>query len=301
MINKIIEKFESMYRDSVNANTWNAYMQKYIFKRYAKRCFKESYKLLEVNKKYKDMYKGRRCFILGNGPSLKKQDLSFLKDEIVMTVNQAARSAYFESIRTNFHFIADPQFFELDCNKQEDQEVLDAICNINKGNNYPVCFTPIQFRNFMVDNDLENKLNTAYFNPSLTLCEGYDMDIDFCKFIPGSNTVVHYAIMFAIYTGVSEIIILGCECTLLMRDIQELLNMPVDTYSYEMTKNEMKRLKKEHNQKSFIELMEGNMKVFKQYKYLYEYCNKKGIRLYNATPQTLLDTVPRVNLDTILR
>ena len=300
MLKYVVDKFESLYKSRVDVNRWNEYMQNHIFTRYSKKYFEKSYKQLEKNIKFKNMYSGRRCFILGNGPSLKEQDLSFLKDEIVFTVNQAARSNYFESIKTNFHFIADPDFFKLDVNNIEDKEVMKAICEINKGNNYPICFVPIQFENFILKNQLEKKINIAYFNPSLILCDNYDTEIDFCKFIPGSNTVVHYAIMFAIYTGCTEIILMGCECTLILRDIQEILNLPIDTYSYDVTKNESKRLSRINSSRDFVKIMESNIAIFKQYKYLYQYCKKNEITLVNATPQTLLDTVPRVRLENLM-
>ena len=36
----------------------------------------------------KDKHKGERCFIIGNGPSLKNTDLSFLKDEVTFGLNR---------------------------------------------------------------------------------------------------------------------------------------------------------------------------------------------------------------------
>lgn len=36
---------------------------------------------------YRDKYKGQRCFVIGNGPSLQKMDLSVLKDEVTMASN----------------------------------------------------------------------------------------------------------------------------------------------------------------------------------------------------------------------
>ena len=37
---------------------------------------------------YRDIHKGRRCFILANGPSLRKADLSHLKNEITIGMNR---------------------------------------------------------------------------------------------------------------------------------------------------------------------------------------------------------------------
>ena len=38
--------------------------------------------------KYQDRYSGKRCFVIGNGPSLNKMDLSFLKSEITFGMNR---------------------------------------------------------------------------------------------------------------------------------------------------------------------------------------------------------------------
>ena len=42
--------------------------------------------LLQNNKKLKNKHKGQRCFVLCNGPSVAGQDLSPLKNEVVITV-----------------------------------------------------------------------------------------------------------------------------------------------------------------------------------------------------------------------
>ena len=39
-------------------------------------------------KKYQNMYNGERCFVIGNGPSLKNTDLSLLKDEYTFGMNR---------------------------------------------------------------------------------------------------------------------------------------------------------------------------------------------------------------------
>ncbi len=38
--------------------------------------------------KYKDLHQGKRCFIIGNGPSLKQTDLSLLKNEYTFGMNR---------------------------------------------------------------------------------------------------------------------------------------------------------------------------------------------------------------------
>jgi len=47
----------------------------------------EERKILSKNSIFKDKYKGKRCFVIGNGPSLNKQDLTLLKGEITIVMN----------------------------------------------------------------------------------------------------------------------------------------------------------------------------------------------------------------------
>ncbi len=52
----------------------------------------EPYDLWEANlshlDRYREMHRGQRCFIIGNGPSLRKTDLSLLKNEVTFGMNR---------------------------------------------------------------------------------------------------------------------------------------------------------------------------------------------------------------------
>lgn len=43
---------------------------------------------LKLLQSYRDIHRGKRCFIIGNGPSLKQMDLSHLRDEITFGLNR---------------------------------------------------------------------------------------------------------------------------------------------------------------------------------------------------------------------
>ena len=45
-------------------------------------------KKVTENKKFKDIHASSRCFILASGPSIRDQDLGFLKGEICFAVNE---------------------------------------------------------------------------------------------------------------------------------------------------------------------------------------------------------------------
>ncbi len=43
---------------------------------------------LDKNAQFKDKYKGKRCFVIGNGSSLSSQDLSLLRNEVTFAMNR---------------------------------------------------------------------------------------------------------------------------------------------------------------------------------------------------------------------
>jgi len=77
-------------------------------------------------KKYQNLYNGKRCFVIGNGPSLKNTDLSLLKDEFTFGMNRiylafeewgfqtsflvSVNDLVIEQCRNDFNGLAMPKF-----------------------------------------------------------------------------------------------------------------------------------------------------------------------------------------------
>lgn len=64
-------------------------------------------KLLREIKTTKAVGKGKNVYIILNGPSLKKQDLSILKGESIVFVNKGFKHPLFKSLMPDFHVIVD--------------------------------------------------------------------------------------------------------------------------------------------------------------------------------------------------
>ena len=56
---------------------------------------------------YKNKFKGKRCFIIGGGPSLKSMDLSVLNNEYTMITNQGFKLNKLGLQKATFYGIAD--------------------------------------------------------------------------------------------------------------------------------------------------------------------------------------------------
>ena len=55
----------------------------------------------------RDKHKGERCFIIANGPSLNKIDISLLKDEITIGCNGIYKNFSKWEFKTNYYMIVD--------------------------------------------------------------------------------------------------------------------------------------------------------------------------------------------------
>ena len=171
-----------------------------------------------------------------------------LKDEIVFTVNQISRHQDFAKLETNYHFWADPIFFNLSKDKPEDIELIEVFKKINTEDNKPVCFLPDFAFDFVKNFNLESELNISYYCAKYYFYDDYNYDFDFTKIIPGFNTVVQYAVAMAIYMGVSEIYLLGCDSTGIISTINAYMDEDSnEAYAYNVTANEQKRIKLQNN------------------------------------------------------
>ena len=257
--------------------------------------------LLEVNEKYRNIHKGKRCFILGNGPSLKTDDLALLKDEIVFTVNQAFRLDQFKAIQSNYHFWADPVFFQLDMRKPEDRELLHIMRSVAEFNHDIECFFPIEQKEFVHKYKLYESFNVNYYYTPMLMHEGFKGKFDFTRPSVAFYTVVQWAISMAIYMGFGEIYLLGCDCTSIVAAVKSILQQnDVNEYGYYLDQNEKNRLKKTVGNIDFEVILDACLNQIRDYRRLSEYCQKRNICLINCSAETVLTSIPRASLIDVL-
>lgn len=256
---------------------------------------------IKRNIKFKNIYDGKRCFILGNGPSLKQQDLTLLNDEYVFTVNQATRHKDFNAIKSTFHFWTDANFFIIDKNNPEDLELLNAMKNVNENNKDIQVFFPLEQKHFAQKFGLDKSLNINYFSSKLYMTENYNRDIDFTKLIPAFGTVVQWCIIAAVYMGFSEIYLLGCDNTSLMVTMKSALKInDAQDYGYNITENEKKRMENIVENNGIEAYTDSYLQTSKGYRKLYKYCNKKNVKLVNCSAQTVIDSIPREKYEDVI-
>ena len=258
-------------------------------------------KLIAKNSEFKNIHKNKRCFIFGNGPSLKNLDFSIFGNEYTITVNQLPKNHNFYKLKTNYHVWADENFFKLDDSKPEDMEIIQTMKAVNCKDNKPVVFYKDTARNMVRKYSLDEELDIKYYAQGCWEIWDTKNYFEFDEPVPGFGTVVHYCICLAVYMGFSEIYLLGCDCTGIVNAIEGWLNLENSgkqklQYAYEVSENEKKVSQRGHMNCSMKDEFMGWAKLFDDYERLRDYCANKNVRLYNATTPSLLQSINKIDL-----
>lgn len=253
-------------------------------------------KALSGNEKFKNKYQGCRCFIIGTGPSIKKQNLSKLKNEYVFTVNNGFNMSNYKALHSNFHIYVDSLYFS-----DENSDVWERIESMKKIGKDTECFFPYTKSYSFVDKyHLSNFLNINWLEEDLNV--GFTgKEIDFRQVTPLTGTVVLTAVLLAVFMGFSEIYLLGCDCT----DIQTVINAKTgesDAMIYGINNNqyEIRHLRDEFRRRPMEQFYHMQYIKFKGFRMVRNLCENKNIKLLNCTGG-LLDNIERCNYEDLIK
>lgn len=275
-------------------NKWN------YLKQMSRNESRDNLKILKDNEKFKNQYKGQRCFILGNGPSLNRQNLSLLKGEYVFTANKFSKVAQSDAVNSTFHFVSDPSFFTIS-EELNDFSFYEDLKKMARPDNSPQFFFTIEAKEYIKKRFCGFEKNTHYLWQCGTLYENCKEEVDFTKSIFNFSTVVCAMILFAIYAGFSEIYLLGCDCTGVLSWIESQdKELQVQSYAYsEKDKSLVNGIMQ--NRWNSEEYFRDNMILFKQYRLLHDYAERKNVKLVNCTAGGILDVLPRKRLEEVVK
>lgn len=240
------------------------------------------------NLNLKDKHKGERCFIIGNGPSLKPDDLDKIKGEASFAVNNIGnvfgsttwRPTYFMSVDTVAYHWYGKEYSEMQAGYR--------FLNVKLADLYCTVYDKV-----------------LYFNVWGVQTEN-DFSEDITKGIYLGFGILYTVLQLAVYMGFSKIYLLGVDHRLRKEktlegeiientDIQDhFYDEPeIDTFYEEAEK--MCRLfygDQNQNEARSDDLTE-NFKTAKRV------CEHKGIEIFNATRGGYLEVFPRVDFDSL--
>ena len=183
--------------------------------------------ILKKNLDLKGVHKGKRCFILGNGPSTNNQDLLLLENEIKIVVNDIYKHEKIKKINPNYWICVDPLFFE-----KKEQYLTPLINAVEEKEIHVKMFFPINYVYGKCEIPRTDFLNLHYLK--LDGSKTIDEDINFAQGIPVySQNVIIVAMMLAFHLGANPIYLLGCDHTWWKFSKEDYSNNSVVDHSYQ--------------------------------------------------------------------
>jgi hypothetical protein len=253
----------------------------------------EKYKVyLEKNGIFKNKYRNQTCYILGNGPSLNKNNLDKIKHEIKFVVNDFYRHDRALDVMPDYYFAADPQYFDLD--SQVNRDFFEGIFSMIKYNPEITYWFPVYHQEFIDSNFGMYRKYIYYYLPRRNLTCVEDNRIDFTEVIPTAHAVVQFAVLLAIYMGFTDIKLLGCEQTNIPAAIESFLSDTTIDYAFDMPDDAKEESRLLYIKNSSVKgTLFGSFKTFEEYSALYDICVKRGIKITNCVDRSLIQDIPK--------
>lgn len=228
-------------------------------------------------KSIKNKYKGQAGFVIGNGPSLKMEDLSKIHKLGFISIASNKISLAFDktSWRPDFYTIADPLVW--------------GKINKNIHKDIKIVHTPAFFddRNCNIEVKNWKPLSKSFKNELSNLSD------DISKGALGGYTVTFENIQIALHLGLNPIYLIGC-------DHYYPGDKGVSTGELVEDSGIQNHFIKEYKIPGEKTISAPIKKMTQAYELARLYSDKKNVKIYNATRGGHLEVFKRINLDDIL-
>ena len=243
------------------------------------------FNFMKKNLELKDIFKNKKAFLVANGPSIKKQDLKPLKNEITFFLNRGFLHEDYEYIKPNFHIFIDPKL----ATGEWDITFLDEIIKknpevtflLNAKWYYLDKFQPYindkKFKIYWVDTNL---FPTPFHK---------NRKIDLTKITYGLGAP-GVALISMIYMGMKNIYFTGYDGNGLCYELLDL-----DSHFYGTNPENHKKSIKDYSRDLFM------MSVgFKNLRYFNEYTKQIGVKIFNCTAGGALHMFERKKYEDVI-
>ena len=230
----------------------------------------------------KNLYEGQPAFVIGNGPSLRIEDLNALNGKVTIAANKIFLAFAYTDWRPTFATIADPILYNKTIRQAR--------------NNYSTLLIP----HYLLDENATAP-NVKVFRtiggaPELRAAQITSVPFsgDLSRGAYTGYTVTYENLQFAVHLGSSPIYLIGCD-HYYKGESDTVANLPVTTKSADNHFVPNYRSIGETVNPAPLDLMNVSYQTARLYS------EQHGINIYNATRGGHLDVFERVNLDSILK
>jgi hypothetical protein len=237
-------------------------------------------------KALKDKYRGERCFILGNGPSLKKHDLRLLIDEYTFVTNWFVLDEVFKELKKCFYCVCDPHFFNY--GEGFHPELIEAL----RSNPRTIKF--FEYLSYPSYKSLHPRLDNVLFvrmEPANKVWEGHFSTDIWKSTCWGKTVIIELCLPIAFYLGFRNVYLMGCDCDYKLDDNADF----EQSFFYDISQTPQKD--REHVQKQADE-PRYNLPFWEaSYRTVKLFFEQNGRKIFNAGKGGKLEVFDRVDYD----
>lgn len=235
--------------------------------------------------KFKELhnkYKGKRIFILGNGPSLNHQPLYLLKDEYTMCFNHFHLMNERNNWKPNFYAVTDCLVVS-DMADELNKKIIPEVDYAFFPDRHP---SNINYQKYI--NEKENVLWLRVDKP------GFHDNLPFCGI---NESVVNAGIQVAFYLGFSEIYIIGVDLT--FNDNKQNVDK-FNSRDWKAVEDDPNHFDPRYFGKGKNYHYTSDKSQHDCFKQAYAFIKSKGGEIFNAGFGGKLEAFPRVDLYKVL-
>lgn len=241
----------------------------------------------------KDIYKGKRAFILGNGPSINQQDLTLLRDEITFVANWFINHKRFRRINPKFYCVSSHEMFG-GWGKTPDLNA-DFARLVSEKQTEQTFFFSNRFASYMRELGLvpENRLRSLIFDrPKFVIDEIKTQNYELNRCMDDGYTVLlTFCVPLCVHFGITDIYLLGCDC-------DYGLTAPSDPKAYFYRPEQHTSATTSFD--SLVRIWTPGGPIFQTYEIVAREAEMRGTRMWNATRGGRLELLPRVEYESLV-
>lgn len=231
--------------------------------------------------KLKGSYYGKKCFLIGSGPSLTMEDLTAISnnpDFVSIACNSLFKAYEFTNWRADIYCVSDDGVWNT---------VGDTILAKQQGK-------PIFVRDTIYDTILPEYQDLVY---PVRICNNADypqrrrFSKNAARYVYRIGSVLYFMLQLAVFLGFDEIYLLGCDCNYSYTKLADGTIQKTGDKDYFLKGYEDRKGHQPINQYDV---------VIPDYDEARRFCDERNIKVFNATRGGKLESFVRVNFDDII-
>ncbi|CAN5464869.1 hypothetical protein BH11PSE4_BH11PSE4_35270 [soil metagenome] len=239
-----------------------------------------------------DIHKGQRCFILCNGPSVKRQNIAWLKNEHVLSVSSGYHHPDYADIQPEYHFIPQLTYGSL-----TPETAVTWFREMDSKLGRAKVFLNYTEEQLVRESRLFSGRDVRYLTFSGFFTDYAPLALpDIAGRIPSVQSVAIMCLMAAMHMGFEKIYLLGTDHD----------HFLTGEYKYFFDPTILKGLDPSANSEgnlvgALYDEFSALSVLWQQYRAIRLMAEHHGIKIFNATAGGALDEFSRVEFETLIR